>query len=61
METDEFVMAEVGIGFQFLQRNSWSVAFANARRLRCLARPEYLTYTRNPQKVLPHPLNIQKS
>jgi hypothetical protein len=28
METDEFVMDEVGIGFQFLQRNSWSVAFA---------------------------------
>ena len=28
METDEFVMAEVGIGFQFLQRNSRRVAFA---------------------------------
>jgi hypothetical protein len=28
IETDEFVMAKVGIGFQFLQQNSWSVAFA---------------------------------
>ena len=28
METDEFVIAEVGISFQFLQRNSWCVAFA---------------------------------
>jgi hypothetical protein len=28
METDEFVIAEVGIGLQFLQRNSSCVAFA---------------------------------
>lgn len=28
METDEFIVTEVGVGFQFSQRNSWCVAFA---------------------------------